>query len=254
MANNNHFELTLDTLAPTGSITRPKEYLNKNATLNINTGDAAYKKVWFDTKAAGDTSSTNYKNAKWDVASNAVTTQFTTTGTYYYHMILKDSVENESNIFSTAVIYYDCDKPFVSEVYLKDSKGSREVTNETTLTFGFKLSDKGTGVYKAVISGDIETEINLGNAPTSYEGKLTLKSTNGKIEDGYKTIKVVVYDRAENASTEVASNSILLDRELDKPTLLLQNSAGANLPAYINYNTITVKLTAAETNIASYKI
>ena len=255
MANNNHFELTLDTLAPTGSITRPAEYLKENTTLNINAGDAAYKKVWFDTKAAGDTSSTNYQNAKWDVASNAVTTQFTTTGTYYYHMILKDSVENESKIFSTTVINYDCDKPVVSEVYLQDSDGSRDVTNETTLTFGFKLSDVGTGIYKAVISGDVEEDyIDLGNAANSYTGTVTLKSTNGKIEDGYKTIKVVVYDRAENASTEVTSNSILLDRELDKPTLLLQNSAGANLPAYINYNTITVKLTSAETNIASYKI
>jgi hypothetical protein len=52
MANN--FKLTLDTLAPTGSIKRPAEFLNAEGTLTIDKGDATHMKVWFDTKEVGD--------------------------------------------------------------------------------------------------------------------------------------------------------------------------------------------------------
>lgn len=55
MANNNHFELTLDTLAPTGSVALSgKAEIYENKALTINKGDANYMKLWFDTKAAGD--------------------------------------------------------------------------------------------------------------------------------------------------------------------------------------------------------
>jgi hypothetical protein len=52
MANN--FKLTLDTLAPVGKITRPAQFLNAEATLVIDKGDATHMKVWFDKKAEGD--------------------------------------------------------------------------------------------------------------------------------------------------------------------------------------------------------
>ena len=45
MAMNNNFKLTLDTLAPAGSITTPKEYTNAQVTLSINKGDATFMKV-----------------------------------------------------------------------------------------------------------------------------------------------------------------------------------------------------------------
>ena len=35
MANNNHFDLQLDTLAPSGSITRPGQFINANDNLVI---------------------------------------------------------------------------------------------------------------------------------------------------------------------------------------------------------------------------
>ena len=38
-------KLTLDTLAPAGSITTPKEYTNAQVTLSINKGDATFMKV-----------------------------------------------------------------------------------------------------------------------------------------------------------------------------------------------------------------
>jgi hypothetical protein len=52
MANN--FKLTLDTLAPEGSITRPAEFLNAEGTLTINKGDATHMKVWFDKNKTGN--------------------------------------------------------------------------------------------------------------------------------------------------------------------------------------------------------
>lgn len=60
MANNNNFNLTLDTLAPTGSITRPDLYINANGNLTINKGDATYMKVWFNSTAAGTKSDVGY--------------------------------------------------------------------------------------------------------------------------------------------------------------------------------------------------
>ena len=54
MANNNHFELTLDTLAPTGSISGLGEFEKENKPLVIDGGDAAFKKVWFDALNADD--------------------------------------------------------------------------------------------------------------------------------------------------------------------------------------------------------
>ena len=44
---NNKFGLTLDTLAPTGSITRTTpQYVNGQSTFAINKGDATYMYVW----------------------------------------------------------------------------------------------------------------------------------------------------------------------------------------------------------------
>ena len=45
MSNNNHFTLTLDTLAPTGSITRPAQAIRENQNLTIDKGDAIYMKL-----------------------------------------------------------------------------------------------------------------------------------------------------------------------------------------------------------------
>ena len=46
MANNNHFDLTLDTIAPSGSISRGDQlYINANKALTINKSDATLMKV-----------------------------------------------------------------------------------------------------------------------------------------------------------------------------------------------------------------
>jgi hypothetical protein len=49
MANNNHFELTLDTLAPQNcTISGLGEYEKENKSLVFTSEGATFKKVWFD--------------------------------------------------------------------------------------------------------------------------------------------------------------------------------------------------------------
>lgn len=258
MANNNHFELTLDTLAPVGSISGLSEFEKENKSLTIDGGNATFKKVWFDALPADEVTKEcdGYKNAAWEAKETAVESMFTTTGVYYYHLVLMDDVNNESEIYTLGPVHFDKDVPTVSGVYLKDSRGNTSNTNETTLTFGFNYSDLGTGVYKAVVTGDVETKtIELVSSSSSYEGTITLKAgESGEVEDGNKSISIVVYDKAENISAEAKSNVILLDRELDKPTLLIKDSEGNNLPAYINYRGYVAHLETTETNIVAYKI
>ena len=259
MANNNHFELTLDTLAPTGSIEGLGEFEKENKPLVITGGDATFKKVWFDALNADDVTKEcdGYKKAEWEAKDAAVESLFTTTGKYYYHLVLMDDVNNESEIYTLGPVNYDKDFPVVSNVVLKDSRNNSSNTNETTVTLSFDYTDVGTGVYKAVVSGDIERkEIELVASSNHYEGQITFKADAeaGKIIDGNKKVSVVVYDRAENVSTAVESNVILLDRELSKPTLMIQNSEGLNLPEYINYRAYVAKLSTTDDNIVAYKI
>jgi hypothetical protein len=54
MANNNHFELTLDTLAPTGSISGLVDYEKENKALVFTNEGATFKKVWFDELSKDD--------------------------------------------------------------------------------------------------------------------------------------------------------------------------------------------------------
>lgn len=253
MANNNHFELTLDTLAPTGKIEGLRDYEKENKALVITSDGATFKKVWFDSDAAPvKETSAGYASASWQPVAEAVTSAFTTTGIYYYHVVFMDDVNNESEIETLGPVYFDQDKPVVSEVYLEDPRGDRSTTNSLTLNYGFTYSDKGAGVIRATVSGtDFEPfNINL-DASGSYTGTITLP---GSTADGDKHIMVVVYDRAENASLEVKSNTLVLDRVLDRPTLLIKDAEGNNLPDYINYDKITVTLTSQETNIVEYQV
>lgn len=253
MANNNHFELTLDTLAPTGEIKGLNDYEKENKALVVTSEGATFKKVWFDAEEEpAKESNAGYQSASWQPVAEAVSSAFTTTGIYYYHAVFMDDVNNESDIKTLGPVYFDQDKPVVSEVYLEDVRGNRATTNSLELTYGFNYSDKGAGVIKATISGtDFEPfSINL-DAAGNYTGTITLPDT---AIDGDKQIKVIVYDRAGNESLEVESNVIVLDRALDVPTLLIQDAAGNNLPNYINYDKITIKLTSAETNIVEYQV
>jgi hypothetical protein len=167
-----------------------------------------------------------------------------------------DDVNNESEIYTMGPIHFDNKAPIVSDVIFSSPAGNRTTTNETSqLIYSFNYTDVGTGAVKATITGDdIDTIVlDLVETDSMYSGKLSFKAGT---EDGMKTITVVVSDKAGNASEPVTSNALLLDRDLEAPTLVLQNDSNINLPEYINYSNIKACLTVAETvtDITGYKI
>lgn len=255
MANNNHFELTLDTLAPQNcSLSGLGDYEKDNKALVFASEGATFKKVWFDQLNKDEVTKgcEGYNNASWQPVAESVDSAFVATGIYYYHVVYMDDVNNESDIVTLGPVYYDQDAPVVSGVYLEDPRGDRSTTNSLTLNYGFNYTDVGAGVVRATISGtDFESFDVALDSTGSYTGVITLPDTAA---DGDKQIKVIVYDRAGNVSLEVASNKILLDRVLDKPTLLIKDAEGELLPDFINYDVITVSLTSAEENVVAYQV
>ena len=262
MANNNHFELNLDTQAPSGSITKPAAIINANSNLTIVKGDATFMKLWFNTTAAGTTSDPEYPSNPVAAATSALTA-FSADGTYYYHMTLIDDVGNESVVYDTTDILFDSTAPTIDTTtghapYMADpTTGSHLVTNSLTgIVYRFEFSD-GTGsgvsgVVSASITGaDIDPiPLTLSASDTYYQGTLDFKSGT---QDGTKTIYITVTDAAGNTST-AASASIVLDATLSKPVLTLQNATAETLPAYINFTGIKVSLTSSDTDIVGYKI
>lgn len=272
MANNNHFSLTLDTTAPTGSITRPattggyEGYINANGNMTITKEDTpaggavTLMKVWFNNKSVGSKEDTEYPT-NWIAADTSYATTFTTSGAFYYHLVLCDDVGNESVVYNTEVINYDSIAPTISDGYVEDpDSGSHIITKNTTGNkISFKYADNLAGVVSGrIISEDLVNEITLTLDPTkeAYEGTFDFKDD---VEDGTKTLTVFVKDRAGNES--VATNiSITLDSHLDRPVLVLQKAdAQTILPTYINYLPIKANLTVPsgegqEQDIVGYKI
>lgn len=273
MANNNHFNLTLDTLAPSGSISRTNQYINANENLTISIGDATFMKVWFDTNATGTKvipdpenpgqtiPDPGYAGASWEAASTTKQTAFIDDGRYYYHLVLMDDVANESEVYNTQIIVFDTTAPVASSAYMEDPDShSRVITNDTTgIIYGFSYSDlgpngvgNGSGVITALVTGDDIDDIplNLNPANTSYTGTLDFKSGT---QDGVKTISIVVTDQAGNPSTAITT-SITLDTVLDTPIIVLQDDQGTTLPAAINYDDIYVNVSSTDTGVVGYKI
>ena len=256
MANNNHFELTLDTLAPTGSITRPGEFLKSNAELAITSASATYMKVWFDTFAESGKDSTGYQGAAWEAVATTKLTEFSTNGNYYYHMVLMDDVANESEVYHTEIITFDTVPVVVETAYMRDpdSKDTSLVNQLNGVEYGFTWSDAGAcaSAISAEISGtDIETiNLPLELGTTSYEGILNFKAGT---KDGTKTINIAITDQAGNVST-VKTCSITLDTNLAAPTLMLKNAEGATLPEWINFTAIKAQLVGTDEAITGYKI
>ena len=259
MANNNHFDLTLDTLAPTGSISRGDTlYINANKNLTIDKGDATLMKVWFNSTASGTKSDPEYP-ANPIAAATSYTTTFSTDGSYYYHMTLIDSVNNESStVFNTAQLIFDTTRPTISNAQMADPEtGSTTVTNNLTgVEYSFNYSDGSgagaSGVNHVTITGDDINTLSYDLDPTKTSESGTFDSKSRK-KEGQKTINIVVTDRAGNTSLST-SVSILLDTVIDTPTLALETTSGSSLPPYINYTGIKAHLTSADTDIDYYKI
>jgi len=221
MANNNHFELTLDTLAPAGSISRgTNQFHNANFALTITKGDATFMYVWFDSSAS--TSSIPSETTVIP-AADSYTTTFSANGNFYYHCVLMDDVGNQSEVYHTAVITYDTVAPTVKSVALVERDGTPTElvkTREIAVQFTASDADPSSGLVSCAVSGDIDIESTAWASALTAEEIATLKAGNAVqrnivlsgtgAEEANKTVSITVTDAAGNTATAV-SDTIKLD-------------------------------------------
>lgn len=249
MAKNN-FTLTLDTLAPEGSIARPAQYLKslEGQKVSIVKGDAVLMKVWFDTVAEGDISKAP---VDFEPAANEKAIALSSDGTYYAHLILRDEVANDSKIFSSEEIVYDVKAPTVTGFKMTDLDGSAVITNERTVNYSFTCSDDLAGVASVRIYGDyiVDQEFAIATAGVQ-EGQIVI---NESAPDGDITVNVEVTDKAGNTNEvgEGSTYTIKLDTEMATPVLVLEGFAEA---AWTNATTVKAVLTSKDNDIKAYKI
>lgn len=258
MANNNHFNLTLDTLAPSGTITRPAEYINENKNLVItrSSDDAILMKVWRNKKATGTKSDEEYPST-WETFSATKITNFTgkdDEGAWFYHLQLNDSVNNESEIYNTAVINWDITAPVVTEIYLQDiDSGSKTYTNDLEINYYIAWTDKSPLAGAKFVGKD---EAELGESSIAFAQSPstgTLKFNEG-LADGTKTVIFTLTDAAGNKTVKEVSINYTSTAGVPTISLLTTTEPEAVLPEFINYHEIKIHLTSTDTNILNYKI
>ena len=220
MANNNHFNLTLDTLAPSGSITRPAEYLrNNSSSVTIVKGDATEMKVWFDGNPNSDKTSAGYTAANWEVADTSKQTAFSTSGTYYYHLVLRDDVNNESAVFHSAAIVFDKDAPTISSFYAEDPNTHSQtiITTRSNIPYHVTFADAVSGPARVEITSPALATPIVDNNPVSPI------SSTFNISSGYAstsvTLTVTVTDHAGNSAS--TTFTFTLDTGAGDPILSL---------------------------------
>ena len=233
MANNNHFQLTLDTLAPSGSISAQR-YYKANGSVSITKGDATQMSVWFDSKAIGDRGDAT----AFIAANDSITTDFIDDGNYYYHLVLRDDVGNESEVYNTKIITFDKTAPVVNSVSIKDGAS---YTTSSSVPVKITFEDALSGVVTVQLAGDITAqpahsltaeEIKAGAVTLNVE--LTALAAEGEEEGATRTVTATVTDAAGNVS-DSKEDSIELDTVAPTGALYLKTSDGsANLPGFVN--------------------
>jgi len=268
MANQNHFELTLDTLAPTGSITRAFENGKANANMTVALGDASFVKYWFTTSATGTASDANYPTAWTPVESGttAKITEFNEDGQYYYHMQLMDSVDNKSDIYNAAIMNFDTTAPVVTantagqkdHLYIFDiDSNNKDLTNDLENKIHFEFNDPGQ-----TASGVVSYRLHSIDFAADVTGQLTSSDAGVKevtfafkndAADGTKTVEVYVTDAAGNES-QVKSVTITLDQQGATATLKLTESDGTVIGAQTNENPIKAEYVSEDEDIVGFKV
>lgn len=256
MAMNNNFKLTLDTLAPAGSITTPKEYTNAQVTLSINKGDATFMKVWVDSKSVGLETDAP---ADWEAAATSKETNIVTDGVYYAHLILMDDVANKSQVYNSTSIVFQKTAPTVSNVSINNGAA---ITNKRNvkLTFNFTSNTAGTVSYS--VTGDLVSPITdttlTQEQVTAGAVEVNVKLSGTDPEHVTKTLTVTVKDRAGNVSSPV-SDSIILDTEFLSGSIVLRDGADKkNInDQWVNAQEFIVKLDLVDSvaaDVVAYKL
>jgi len=258
MANNNHFELTLDTLAPSGSISRgDQRYHNTNYALTIVKDDASWMYVWRDTTAVPTAIPTGLEPIE---AATSYTTDFDASAEEYYHLVLEDSVGNQSPIYSTEIITFDIINPVVTDdetAYLADTdSGSKLFTNDPVVNFHFVATDNLSGIVSGrivPISGSMAGQVVVVPVGGEFSGTITLTG-----DDGTKQVAFYATDGAGNESDPV-TREIYLDTHLDAPILTIHNAVtDANISTMpVNYGTAAGEILAritTESDVVNYKL
>lgn len=270
MANNNHFELTLDTLAPTGSITRPAQFCKAQEVCTIAKGDATFMYVWTD-KVANP--SFNPATKTRVAAANSYTTECDGDGVYYAHVVLMDDVNNRSAVLTTQSITYDLTAPEVKdpndpeglthkavEITLRDGTKT-EITRTREVAITFYFTDELSGVASYTLSGDLADDVTKTGTFSAQElaaNKATrniVLSGTGE-EDTSKTVSVTVTDNSGNTSAAV-SDSIILDTEFLTGNIVLKQGTKQINGQWTNTAPVTVELALdhkTEDDVVAYKI
>ena len=266
----NNFGLTLDTVAPSGTIVaaNPAIFKGMTQTLTITgaSGDPKYMKVWLSHSNSDSKASSGYTGASWIQYASSFSVTFPEEGTYYAHLVLMDEVGNESGVSHSALMNYDSTAPTFSFTIYDRTSNSQIITNEETIKLALTscVDTKGSATYAAA-SGVVEikitgncTAVTLTNADLSssaWTGDVIL--TNGAKKggtDGARTVTVTVKDAAGNTTS--ASKSITLDTTQATPVVTLEKNTTSTheaLPSYINYTIFKLHIATGSSDVIGYK-
>ena len=254
---NNKFGLTLDTLAPTGSITRTTpQYVNGQSTFAIEKGDATYMYVWLS--ETNPASALPESGVTWAPAAESVSLTPSKNGNFYANLVLMDDVSNKSAVYHSEIITYDTAKPTVKITKFPALTNKHE--NSITFTMSDPLPSSGMAKYS--ISGDCvaisdkafsDTEKTAGQVTVT----VTLNHTSHPSEDIARNVTVTVYDNAGNSAS--ATCTITLDDQALANTLVVTGAGtihkGENLSGHwVNERPISAKISVSGTEWAGYKL
>lgn len=254
---NNKFGLTLDTLAPTGSITRTTpQYVNGQSTFAINKGDATYMYVWLSKDNPASALPTS--GVTWAPAAESVSLTPPENGNFHANLVLMDDVSNKSAVYHSEVVTYDTAKPTVTITKFPT------LTNKHDNSITFTMSDPlpSSGMAKYSISGDCVAISD--KAFTAAEKKagqvtvtVTLNHTPHPSESIDRNVTVTVYDNAGNSASNTCT--IALDDQALTNTLVVTGAGaihkGENLSGHwVNERPISAKISVSGTEWAGYKL
>ena len=260
----NNFRLTLDTIAPAGSITSPAPSvaitnIKNTIDVGINKGDATYMKFWVD--HVSNTSSAP-QDTDWELAVSTKTVNFEADGDWYAHVILLDDVGNSATAAHSGLIRSDTQAPAIANnTYAYDlDSSSHTYTNDATFGIHIEADDTGTtksGLDYVTISGPIEGSPVTVSANSFvsgvYQGQLTFATgTTG----GEKTFTITAYDKSGNSASKTVS--ITYDPGISAATLTLKATAASADPLqqYINAsnNSFVAVIDTTDTDIKYYQL